>query len=237
MATSGSYDWTMTRDQLITAALRKLAVLPSGGTPTANQINDGSDAINALIKAFHADGMPLWAITSTSFTTTAGTDTYLIGVGQTVNTVAPLKVLQAFYTLTGTGMSAIPMNVYNRYDFNILPNSSTVTGTPVNLYYQPLTDTGSIMIWPTPVDSTTSITLHYQRPYQDMDAAGNNFDFPPYWMQALIYNLAWSLASEYGIPIQDRNVLAQEAKYWKDEALSYGSEEGSLFLQPDTLFR
>lgn len=231
MATSGSTDWTLNRDQVIKGALRKLAVLPSGGSPTTAQTNDASDALNALIKAFHADGMPVWKITSTDFSTVDGTSSYTVGVGQTVNAAAPLKVYQAFYTPSG-GVNT-PLNIYNRYDFNELPQGSSYEGVPVNLYYQPLGATGTIKLWPTPSDSTTTITIHYQAPFEDMDAGTNDFDFPSYWIQALIYNLAWSLAPEYGIPPQDRNILAAEAKYWKDQALSYGSEEGSLYLSPN----
>jgi hypothetical protein len=236
MALSGSYDWTLTRDQVITGALRKLAVLPSGGTASTAQTNDATEALQAIVKAMQVKGMPLWAIESYTFTVTSGTATYPIGISQTLNTVAPLKVLQALYTTTGN--AAVPMNVYNRYDFNLLPNANS-SGTPVNLYYQPTSGTsgqptGTVKLWPTPNDSTTTITLHYQRPYNDMDAAGNNFDFPSYWMQALIYTLAWSLAPEYGIPPTDRAILTKEAQYWENEALSYGTEEGSLFFQPDS---
>ena len=232
MATSGSTDWSLNRDQVITGALRKLAVLPSGGTPSAAQISDASEALNALIKAFHADGMPVWKITSTTFTCVDGTSSYTIGPsGYTITAAQPLKVIQALYTVSGA--SAVPMNVYNRYDFNQLPNLSTIEGTPINLYYQPLRTSGVIKLWPTPDNSTTTITIHYQAPFEDMDAAANDFDFPAYWIQALIYNLAWVLAPEYGIPPTDRSILQKEAMYWKGEALSYGSEEGSLYLQPD----
>jgi hypothetical protein len=234
VATSGSYDWKLNRDQVTTAALRKLAVLPSGGTASSAQLADGASALNAILKAFHADGMPLWVMTSKTFTVTSGTSSYTIGVSQTVNAPQPLKIVQATRTLSG--QSAVPMDVYNQYDFNQLPNLSTVTGTPVNLYYQPLVDTGTIKLWPTPDNSTTTITVYYQRPFQDLDAASDDLDFPNYWTQALIYNLAWSLAPEYGVPPTDRNILAQEAKVWKDQALSFGTEEGSLFFQPNKRF-
>jgi hypothetical protein len=106
------------------------------------------------------------------------------------------------------------------------------------LYYQPVLTTGVasgiIQLWPIPDDSTTTITIDYQRPYQDLDAASNNFDFPAYWMQALIYTLAWSLSPEYGIPPTDRSIMMKEAQYWKSEALSYGTEEGSMFFMPNT---
>jgi hypothetical protein len=230
MATSGSTNWTLNRDQVITGALRKLAALPQGGTPNAFQISDANESLNALIKAFHADGMPVWKITSTDFTVTEDENTYTIGPTGDIVAVQPLKVIQALYTVEDG--SGIPMNVYNRYDFNLLPVTD-VTGTPVTLYYQPLVDSGIIKLWPTPDDSTTVITIHYQAPYEDMDSSSNSFDFPNYWIQALIYNLAWSMAPEYGIPPTDRGLLAKEAMYWKDQALSYGSEEGSLYIQPN----
>jgi hypothetical protein len=233
LATSGDTTWTLNRDQVLTGALRKLGVLASGGTPTTAQVNDASEALNALIKAFQADGMPVWKIASTTFTVTDGTSSYTIGPsGCTVTAVQPLKVIQALYTVSGAAQ--VPLNVYNRYDYNMLPVlSGTIEGNPVNLYYQPLSTTGVIKLWPTPDNSTTTITIHYQAPYEDMDTASNNFDFPAYWIQALIYNTAWALSPEYGIPPTDRNILAKEAMYWKEQALSYGSEEGSLYMQPD----
>lgn len=231
MATSGSTDWTLTRDQAITASLRKLAVLPSGGTPTASQISDATDALQAIVKAFQADGMPLWKISSQSFTVVSGTATYTVGPSQTINCPKPMRVIQAFWTPSGG--SNTPLNVYSRYDFNELPQGTTYTGDPVNFYYQPLRTTGTIKLWPTPNNSTTSITFHYQSPYEDMDASANDFDFPSEWMQAIVYNLAWSLAPEYGIPPIDRGLLQKEAEYWHQYALSLGSEEGSIRFQPD----
>lgn len=233
MATSNSTDWSLNRDQVITGALRKLAVLPSGGTPTAAQVSDASDALNAIVKAFQADGMPLWKIASQTFTVVDGTASYTVGPSQTVNCPKPLRIIQAFWTPSG-GVNT-PLNIYNRYDFNELPQGTSYEGDPVNLYYQPLRTSGTITLWPTPDNSTTEITFHYQSPYEDMDASTDDFDFPSEWMQALIYNLAWSLAPEYGIPPTDRGILMKEAEYWHQYALFMGTEEGGIFFQPDTM--
>jgi hypothetical protein len=232
MATSNSTDWSLNRDQVITGALRKLAVLPSGGTPSANQVTEADQALNAIVKAFQADGMPLWKISSQAFTVVDGTSSYTVGPSLTINCPKPLRIIQAFWTPSGG--TNTPLNVYNRYDFNDLPQGSTFEGSPVNLYYQPLRTSGTIKLWPTPDNSTTSITFHYQSPYEDMDAAANDFDFPSEWIQALIYNLAWSMAPEYGIPPTDRGILMKEAEYWHLYALSMGTEEGGVFFQPRT---
>lgn len=231
MTTSNSTDWSLNRDQVITGALRKLGVLPSGGTPTASQISEASEALNALLKAFQADGMPLWKINTQTFTTTASTATYTVGPSQTVNCPKPLKIIQAFWTPSGG--TNTPLNIYTRYDFQDLPQGTTYTGAPVNLYYQPLRTTGVIKLWPAPADSTTVITFSYQSMYEDMDNASDDFDFPSEWIQALIYNVAWSLAPEYGIPPVDRGILQKEAEYWHQYVLSLGTEEGSITFHPD----
>lgn len=231
MATSNSTDWSLNRDQLITTSLRKLGVLPSGGTPSASQISEATDSLQALIKAYQADGMPLWKISSQAFTVVSGTSSYTVGPSQTINCPKPVRIIQARSTVFGGTNS--PMTVYNRYDFNDLPQGATYTGTPINFYYQPLRTTGVIKIWPSPNESTTSITFDYTSPYEDMDASANDFDFPSEWMIVLIYALAWSLAPEYGIPIQDRQTLKNESDFWHNYVLSLGSEEGSIYLRPD----
>jgi len=230
MSTSGSTNWSLNRDQVIKGALRKLAVLPAGATPTTSQVNDAAEALNAIVKVFQADGMPLWKISEYTWTLTSGTSVYSIGVGETLDTEKPLKVLQAFYTVNA-GQNT-PMRVENQYDFNNLPRTN-VSGTPVILTYQPLNTTGVLSVWPTPSTSTTEITIYYQSPFEDMDAATDTFDFPSEWIQPLIYNLAWSLAPEYSIPPQDRNLLQKEATYWHEYVLSMGSEEGSFYIQPN----
>jgi hypothetical protein len=230
MATSGSANWSLTRDELITAALRKLGVLASGGTPTTAQINDAEEALNAIIKACHADGMPLWATASTLFTVTSGTSVYSAGPGQTVPITVgpPLKITQAW--LTDANDVRRPLSISPRYDFHLYDPETT--GTPHTLFYAPYPTLGNINLYPTPDNSTDVITISYTRPFEDMDAAGNDFDFPAYWMMALIYLLAWALAPEYGTPATERNMIRDEARFWKTEALSYGTEEGSIRFQP-----
>jgi hypothetical protein len=225
MATSGTTTWSANRDTVIKGALRKLSVLSSGATPTAAQVTDASEALNAMLKTFQVDGMPLWAIKKHTFTVTSGTSSYDIGVGKTINTPMPLKIIQAYRN------ENIPVNIYTNYNYNQLPLANS-SGTPVNLYYKPLSTYGQINLWPIPNDSTTEITIVYQRPFEDMASATDDFDFPTYWTEAFIYGLAWRLAPEFGIPIQDRGILAKEAEYFHAQAVFFGSEEGSLFIQP-----
>jgi len=235
MSTSGTSTWSLKRDAVINSALRKLVVLSGGSSPATFETTNASEALNAMIKGFQADGMPLWAINEYTFTTTANTSLYNIGVGETLNTPMPLKVIQG-YRIESTGAMNIPLNIYNHYDFNLLPQNATA-GEPVTLYYQPLSTTGKIKLWPTPIDADTTITIVYQRPFEDMVTSTDDFDFPAYWTEALVYGLAWRLSYEYGTPILDRQELQKTAEFFHEKALSFGTEEGSLFFMPSTDWR
>lgn len=57
---------------------------------------------------------------------------------------------------------------------------------------------------------------------------------PEYWLEAVIYGLAYRLSPDYGIPLQDRQLLMGEAARFLQEAVEFSNDDpGSLFLQPD----
>jgi hypothetical protein len=226
MATSSTYEYQLTRNQIIESALRKLGVLAEGQTPSSQNYSDGMMALNAVIAQLRAIGMPLWARSEYTFTPTTGT--YTIGTGMTLNTPFPVKLLQAFRTETN---AKIPMELVAREDFNTLP--TTDTGSPIKVNYRPYVNYGSVSFWPTPTSSNTStVTLVYQRPYQYFTGASETMDFPEEWYNALIYHLAVRLAPEWGVPLPDRQMLLQEAKMYTEDALMVGQEDASLYLQP-----
>lgn len=230
MTTSSIYTVQYTRDQLVTASLRKLGVLAEGQTPSTQNFSDGTMALNQMVALLRAKGMPLWVRTNYTMTPVAGTANYSIGTGQTLNTPYPLKLYQAV-RLSSDG-TRIDMDVESSYNFNQLPTNSG--GIPIKVSYQPQVNTGIISLWPTP-DTTitgTTITLVYQRPFQYFINSGDTADFPEEWYLPLVYKTAVLLAPEFGVPIGDRNMLMGEASGYLDEVLSMGSEDASMFIQP-----
>jgi len=235
MSTSGTTTWSLKRDAVIQAAMRKLVVLSGGSLPAAFETTNATEALNAMVKGFQVDGMPVWAIKDYSLTTVAGTSAYNIGTGQTVDTPMPLKLIQAS-RVESTGATNVPMEIKTHYDYNLLPVNATA-GEPVNVFYQPFSTYGTLNLWPTPSDSNTVIKLTYQRPFEDMTLATDDFDFPAYWTEALIFGLAWRLSYEYGTPIIDRQELQKVAEFFHQQALSFGTEEGSMYFQPNSDWR
>jgi len=60
MATSGSTDFTVTRDDIIKASLRILGGIGAGETPSTAQTTEAGEALNMLCKAMPNDGKNLW---------------------------------------------------------------------------------------------------------------------------------------------------------------------------------
>lgn len=231
MSTSNSTDFSVTRDDIIKRALRLLGVLAQGETPTTDQTIEAAAALNGLVKAWQADGMPLWAIRSYNVPLTATVASYRIGVGQTVATPKPLKITQAYNHNTSSNVD-IPMSVLTRQEYNMLGNK-TSAGNPIQVFYDPQRDYGDLYVFPVPnaTDAASNvITITYQRPFEDFDASTDTPDFPQEWYDAVTYGLATRLAPEYGLDIPSRKTLWQEMTIIKQDALNFGLEEGSLYF-------
>jgi len=222
----------LTRDQYTEAATRKLGVVADGQTLEAINYTNGALAFNALISELRSLGMPLWARNNYSFGLTLNTTNYEIGVGQTLNTPYPLKMLQAYRVDVGN-TTRIPIEIQPDFNFNLYPSSSG--GRPIQLSYQPKVNTGTIKVWPVPdadAVSNSTITIVYSRPTDYMDTSGDVLDMPEEWTNPIIYNLAVRLAPEWGIPLPDRQMLETTAEKMLQRVLENGTEDGNLFFQP-----
>jgi len=234
MATSGSTSYNITRDGIIKGALRLIGAIAQGELPTTDQTTEAAEALNLMVKAWEADGMPLWGIEEYDMTLVSGQREYTIGSGQTVNIPKPLKVLQVWNTNIA-GEIDTPMRILTKQEYNILGNK-TSQGIPIQAYYDPQREYGVLSLFPVPDSNAASgyhVSFVYQRPFEDFVNATDNPDFPQEWLEALKYGLAVRLAPEYGLPIEQRQLLNKEAQEVKQIALNFGLEEGSLYFQRD----
>jgi hypothetical protein len=162
------------------------------------------------------------------------TASYRIGVSQTVNTPKPLKIIQAFLRETSSGLD-IPMTQLTRIDYNFLGNKTT-QGNPIQYFYDVQNTYGDLYLFPVPstlAASDYTLQIVYQRPFEDFDASADEPDFPQEWYDALKHLLADRLAPEHGLALAERQDLARRAKTLREEALGFGTEEGSIHWQAD----
>lgn len=238
MAISGNANWNMTRDQIINAAFRKIGVSVDGATASPTQLVNAQEALNNIVFSLYAQGMPVWAMTTVSFPLVQGQTTYPVGLGLgtgPLNIQAPLKVTQAWSRDANSLETDIPMNIYTQYNYNLL-STKINQGYPVHLWYQPLNQAGNLTVWPAPDAYSAqyrTVFFVYQRAFDEFDSGTDTPDFPQVWLEPLVYSLAHRLAPEFGLPLAEQDKLNETANQLITNALSFGTEEGSLFIQPD----
>ena len=98
MATSGTTTFTVTRDQIIEAALRSLAVLEEGAQPSATTLENASFSLNLILKKWQSEGIKLWTIKEYTLPLVPNQTSYTIGPSSAYNLNAskPLRLIQAY---------------------------------------------------------------------------------------------------------------------------------------------
>lgn len=236
-----STTFTVTRDQIIALALRKLGVLELGDTPDAATVANASLALNLFIKQMSTKGIKLWKVNELVLPLVAGQSSYIIGPVSTgtvdLNTDKPLKVIQAWLRDISVTPSTddVQIQLLSKQEYNML-GSKFSTGTPNSIFLDVRNTTSTLYVYVTPDSySAANKQLHFivQQPIQDIMTAQTVPDFPNEWMNVLVWNLADQLAIEYSPPANKRQEIAMRAKTYKEELEDWDVESYSTFFMPD----
>lgn len=242
-----SSSYTVTRNEVIYLALRKLGVIEIGDTPDADTINNAAMSLNLLIKQMSTDGLKLWKVSELIVPLIANQTTYTLGGSSSAlmydalaPTVAiidkPLKVIQGFYrNISVTPYIDTPVMVMSKQEYNVL-GSKFSTGTANTILYDPRQLNGVLYVYLTPdANASANLQLHLvaQMPLGDISTSSSIPDFPNEWMNCLVWNLADQLALEYGVPMNARQEVAARALTYRTQLSDWDVEVSSSFFQPD----
>ena len=235
MATTGTNTFTVTRDDIIKAALRNLGALGVGETPITEDYTNCSQALNIMIKGWAKKGLPLHVTEEVSIALTAAKVAYTIGpTGSPVpDKVAykPLRILEGSFIRDTNGIDT-PMTLISRQEYNALGDKDA-SSVPNQLYYDPGTTVGTIYVFGESVDATHTLYIQSQRQFQDMTAGSDNFDFPQEWFQALKWGLSAELSAEYGVTERLIPYFEQKSAMFLEECFGWSQETASVFFTPD----
>ena len=310
MPTSGSVDFSVSRDNILYDALHIVGAVGPDDTPPTAWVTHAARQLNKVVKALGARGPSLWAkkvgyILPVSDTNTVllgptgghatlsydtalidvdavATDTTItvddasafsasdyIGVeqddgtmlwttvsgapagnvitlataltedssegrhvyGYTTKLQRPIRVMDAFLHDTDQETD-IYIDVVAKLDFDLL-GAKTEVGVVDQFTYEPLLTNGVGYFAPRFEDGSRVLTIIFQRPFEDFDASGDTPDFPQEWYDFLSLATAVRLAPVYGLPVQDRQALRQDAKDALDLVAGNEPEEGSLRIVPE----
>lgn len=312
MALSGSVNYSVNRDEMISLAYEDIGAIRTGGTPNADEITYAAKKLNIMLKAWMAYELNLWVIKQAILIPAKGQQSYTLGPNgdhcsltmykTEIRTagVATDTTLEVDSTTNMTGSDAIGvvtddgtihwttissvtdsdtveltsgldsaaavdnhvywytskidrphelLEVYrreydtnvdveitklSRMDFDNLSDKDT-EGTPVNYYYDPQLTDSVLYNWST-ADTTFAsnsvFMLKIKKPFDDMDASTDDFEFPQEWYEAILTGLKSRIAKHAGVNQSDRLELKQEAMDALELALDADTEGGSIFFTP-----
>lgn len=242
-----SSTYTITRDQVIALALRKLGVLEIGDVPDAATITNANMSLNLLVKQMSTEGLKIWKTSELIIPLVANQTKYILGGASSAlmydtqaptvaTTDRPLKVIQGWYrNLQVTPNIDTPFMVVSKDEYNTL-GSKFSTGTANTVFYDTKALNGILYVFLTPdINAATNLELHLvaQMPLNDIISAGDIPDFPNEWMNTLVWNLADQLSLEYGVPMNTRQEITNRATAYRQLLNDWDVEIASTFFAPD----
>lgn len=228
--------FSISRDTIISSALRKLQVIELGSTPDANTITNAAQALNVMIKTWQTQGIKLWTIGEIVLPLVATKRTYTIGPASDLVANKPLKVIQAWaQNISVTPNIRTPLQILSRQEYNIL-GSPDSPGMINSVWYEPGATIGTLTTYLNPDTATATnyvIYLVTQRAMTDVTLSSDIPDFPNEWTQALIWGLADELSLEYGCLENQRREINAKATSYRTAMEDNDVDTTSTFFSPD----
>lgn len=225
MSTSGSTDFNLTSSEIVEAAFNVLGVAQEGEAMTARMVQDGTRALNLMIKTLGTKEH-LWTQTEGTLAMVAGQASYAM------TNPRPMRIMSVRRVLNGI---ETPLGMFSRQEYFDQPNKTQSPSIPVNFYFDPQQASGVLYLWPAPSTQAVAsytINLTYMRRMADMDANTNDLDMPQEWLETIVWNLAKRLMTQY--PVNDPNLavmVVSTADQLMADLLAFDNEPASIFLQ------
>jgi len=183
----------MIANTIVTAALRRLLVIPSGGTPTSNQLADGLEVLNDLINSWSAQRDLIYEDTKEDLTIPSGTQSITIGPTGELVTGRPLKINVA--TLRDNTID-YTMRLIGEIEYQSYSQKTNVS-RPYRLYYRNTWPNGTIYFEYT-TDKNYTLVLTSMKQLSVFPDGTTDISLPDYYERALKTNLTIEIADEMG---------------------------------------
>lgn len=230
MAVSNSTDFRLTAAELIEEARAKIGINADEEPLEAHELVRGLRTLTMMLKAWQSDGVMIWTFSEGAITLAQGDVDYVCGSGGDFITV-PFEITDM---RINRGGNDIPMFQMSREEYYALPNKTT-QGYPTQWYYDRQRDTGTVYVWPAPDVTGGTLKFTYRRIIMDIDAAPDDFDLPPEWHEAIVYNLADRFAENAGLtgtPSAKRVADRAAYAYQRVKDFDVGGGMGSISITP-----
>lgn len=228
MPTGGTYNFSMSRDDIIKAALRKTTRYASGESIPAQDITDCAVALNVMCKEMVTQGLPLWCVQEYTIPMVAGQAVYDLSAATGMQ--RPVRILDAF--LRDSLGNDVSIALESRYDYNTLGQKAS-KGQPNQGVYDPQLGAGTITLYNVPQRATDTLHVVLQRQIQDFNLSTDNPDFPQEAYRLLVWCLADEIALEYSTPGDVRAEITGRALALRQSFFAFEQEQVSVTFTPN----
>ena len=182
----------MTVNDAIKRALRLIGVLDPGVEPEAFMQRDALVALNGMLSSLSAQKNAIYAPTTTTFSTVAGTAKYTIGSGGDVDVVRPKNIIKAYISDSD---GDYPLEIIAMSNYFDITEKSTQT-RPKQLYHDRKYPLGDIYLYFTP-DQVYTVNLKLWSAFAVYTTYTESLALPLEYEDMICSNLAVRLAPEY----------------------------------------
>jgi len=227
------YDFSVSSNEIVKAALRTIGVMKAGDVPDEAIMANGREALNMMVKQwmapanFKAPGLKMWVRNRATLTLTAKAEFIFKDSGGDLDIDPPVAIISASRRNSDNKDSLMTPMLLGEYE---AIGDKTAEGSPTKYYYENQLDGGHFYLNHVPNDLTDTIRIVYLQPIKDVDAGTDAVDFSQEWFRALKYNLAVDLALENDKPITDGLMLLAADSL--AQAQTFNPEEASIYFEP-----
>lgn len=186
MARSTNPDWTQTAAELCLSAALELGAVAMGDTLDAAEQAEMLTRLNSMFAKWSVDGA-LYREASATVTIPGGQGA--VTLPSDVRDIRNLRYVQS-------ATFKRPLAMWNRDQFNMLPNSAQ-SGEPTCFYYSQQIGGDQLFVWPVP-SADSDYELDYNRTFFFIEEPEQELDIPAEWHEAALYGLASRSASVFG---------------------------------------
>jgi len=197
----------MIANTIIKAALRKLLVIPSGGTPTTAQYADGLEVLNDLVNSWSAQRDLIYEDTKETLTIPSGTQIITIGPTGDLVTARPLKITVA--TLRDQNIDYV-LKLISEKEYQGFSQKNNKS-RPYRLYYRNTWPNGTIY-FEYVTDQSYSLILTSMKQLSTFPDGTTDVALPDHYERALKTNLTIELADEMGAGKRVTNLMLKIAE-------------------------
>jgi len=148
--------------------------------------------------------------------------------------IRPLRVISAFVRQLGATLATsndTPCRIMSREEYNMFGQKASA-GTPVQLYYDPQSNTGNLYIYPVFQNVQQALFIQFEKPIDDFATVSDDFDMPQEWAEALVWNMAWRMCPAYQVPSKQVDQIKELALFSYDMIDGWDQEIASVQMMP-----